>query len=44
MPVTPADRAAALADAQRDPWMWRLMPAAVALGALLSYVYPWGLA
>ena len=30
MPVTPAQMAA-LADAGRDPWMWRLMPAALVL-------------
>ena len=39
-----AGRSAALADAECDRWMWRLLPAAVALGAVASYVYPWGVA
>ena len=43
MPVTPA-QSAALAEAERDPLLWRLLPAAVALGALASYFYPWGVA
>jgi hypothetical protein len=33
---------AALADAGRDPWMWRLMPAALVLAIVGSIVYPWG--
>lgn len=36
--------AAALADAERDPWMWRLMPAALLLAIVGSIFYPWGVA
>jgi hypothetical protein len=39
-----AGRAAALADAERDPWMWRLMPAAMLLAIVGSVFYPWGVA
>ena len=37
-------RAAALAEAGRDPWLRWVIPAGVALALLGSWLYPWGVA
>ena len=42
--LPPVHYAAGLAEAGLDPWLWRLLPVAAVLGAVLSYIYPWGLA
>ena len=41
--LTPAQRAA-LADAERDPWLPLAIAVGVVLAAALSALYPWGFA